>query len=334
MRMASLLGSLGEMITPDTLASLGKALGTDSNAVSQALGAAGPLLLGSMSKMASTPAGAESLFNMAKEHGGGILGSLGSLFGGLFGGGAPAGPAGLLNSLLGSSTNAIGASLSKALGFNVTPLLSMAAPALLGAVSKMVSSQNMDASSLATTLKRESEAFAADPANKASLELVNAARANGEKADALIKSFGADWSKVAAGPAAALFMIATGDLSGPVGSIKEASAANDKLLELVKGAAPDSLMSAAFAGGITPEMVTHLKTLAPSKDKLIDVVKGSIAAVQARSPGEAAAYRSMIMNVADAAAKASKEGGFLGIGGTLVSEGEQKALDAIKAALG
>jgi hypothetical protein len=322
------------MITPDTLASLGKALGTDSNAVSQALGAAGPLLLGSMSKMASTPAGAESLFNMAKEHGGGILGNLGSLFSGLFGGGAPTGPAGLLNSLLGSSTNAIGASLSKALGFNVTPLLSMAAPALIGAVSKMVSAQNMDASSLATALKRESDEFAANPANKASMELVNAARANGEKADALVKSYGADWAKVAAGPAAALFLIASGDPSGPVGSIKEAKAAGEKLLEIAGSAAPDSMMSAAFAGGLNAEMLGHLKSVASSKDKLLDVIKGGIAAVQARSPGEAAAYRSMIMNVADAAAKASKEGGFLGIGGTLVSEGEQKALDAIKAALG
>jgi hypothetical protein len=333
--MASLLGSLGEMITPDTIASLGKALGADSSAVSQALGAAGPLLLGGMSKMASTPAGAESLFNMAKEHGGGILGNLGSLFGGLFGGGAaPAGPAGLMSQLLGSGSNAIGASLSKALGFNVTPLLTMAAPALLGAVSKMVSAQNMDAGSLATALRKESEEFAGNPANKATMELVNAARANGEKATALIQSYGADWPKVAAGPAAALFLIASGDPSGPIGTIKEANAAGEKLLEIAKGAAPDSLISAAFAGGLTPDMLSQLKSVAPAKDKLLDVVKAGIAAVQARSPGEAAAYRSVIMNVADAAAKASKEGGFLGIGGTLVSADEQKALDAIKAALG
>jgi len=37
--------------------------------------------------------------------------------------------------------------------------------------------------------------------------------------------------------------------------------------------------------------------------------------------------------VARAAAEASKEGGFLGIGGTLVSKEEQSALDAIEAAL-
>jgi hypothetical protein len=59
-----------------------------------------------------------------------------------------------------------------------------------------------------------------------------------------------------------------------------------------------------------------------------------MAAIQARSPGGATAYRSMIMSIADAAAKASKEGSFLGIGGTLVSEAEPKARDAIEAALG
>lgn len=333
--MNSLLGSLGEMITPDTLASLGKSLGADSAAVSKALGAAGPLLLGGMAQMAATPAGAESLFNMAKDHGGGILGNLGSLFGSLFGGGsAPAGPAGMLNSFLGAGVNAIGASLSKALGFNVTPLLGAIAPAMVGLVSKMISSQNLNPASLADALKRESEAYLADPANRATVEMINTARTTGDKAAAMIQSYGGDWSKVVAGPAAALFLIASGDPSGPIGSIKEATAAREKLLELVKGAEPDSLISAAFAGGLTPDMLTQLKSVAPTKDKLIDVIKDGIAAVQTRSPGEASAYRSVIMNIADAAAKASKDGGFLGIGGTLVSESEQKALDAIKAALG
>jgi hypothetical protein len=40
------------------------------------------------------------------------------------------------------------------------------------------------------------------------------------------------------------------------------------------------------------------------------------------------------MAVARATAEASKDGGFLGIGGKLVSDDEQKALDAIRTALG
>ena len=52
-----------------------------------------------------------------------------------------------------------------------------------------------------------------------------------------------------------------------------------------------------------------------------------------KSPAEAAAYKATILAVAKAAAEASKEGGFLGIGGTLVSKDEQAALDQLGAAL-
>ena len=63
------------------------------------------------------------------------------------------------------------------------------------------------------------------------------------------------------------------------------------------------------------------------------MIKAGTAAVAAKSPAEARAYRDTILAVATAAAEAAKEGGFLGIGGTLVSEDEQTALNTIKAAL-
>jgi hypothetical protein len=332
--MATLLESLNGMFGADTIANLGKSLGTDSSEITKALGAAGPLLLGGMARMASTPSGAESLFNMAKEHGGGILGSLGSLFGGVFGGGgAAAGPTGLLSSLLGSGANAIGASLSKMLGFNVGPLLAGAAPALLGVVSKAISSQHLDASGLASTLKKEHDDFVADPANKSAMEIANAARAVGAEADALIQSYGADWAKVEAGPVAALFMVASADPSGPIGSMKEVGAVGEKLLEVAKDAEPTSVLCAAFGNGLTVEMVRQLRSVAPSKDDLLSTITGAAAAVSAKSPGEARAYKDAIYAVAEAAAKASKEGGFLGFGGTLVSKDEQAALDKLKTAL-
>ena len=82
------------------------------------------------------------------------------------------------------------------------------------------------------------------------------------------------------------------------------------------------------------DMASQVKLLAPGKDKLLDIVKAGAAAVAAKSPGELQAYKSTILSVAQASAEASKEGGFLGIGGTLVSKEEQAAIDAIKAALG
>ena len=55
---------------------------------------------------------------------------------------------------------------------------------------------------------------------------------------------------------------------------------------------------------------------------------------QKATPEEVDAYRNFVMDVAEAAAKAHKEGGFIGIGGKQVSESEQAALDEIRAALG
>jgi hypothetical protein len=331
--MSTLLDSLGSMINADSIGSIGKALGADSAAVTKGLGAIGPLLLGSVARTASSPAGAESLLKMLPQDGGGLLSSLGSLFGSAWGGSA-AGAGGALSSLLGPGFNSIAASLSKVLGFNVAPLIAAVAPAFLGVVAKAVKAQNLDASGLASLLAKEQSAFVENPANKEALALVASATDAGNQASALIASYGADWAKVASGPAAALFAVASADPSGPIGTIKEASAAGEKLREVTKGAAPTSLLAAAFAGGLTPDMLGQLKSVAPTKDTLIDVIKAGAAAVDARSPAEAQAYKDTVLAVAQAAAEASKEGGFLGIGGTLVSKEEQSALDRIKAALG
>jgi hypothetical protein len=52
------------------------------------------------------------------------------------------------------------------------------------------------------------------------------------------------------------------------------------------------------------------------------------------TPQEVDAYKTFVMTVAQAVAAAHKEGGFLGIGGTPVSEAEDKALDEISITLG
>ena len=57
------------------------------------------------------------------------------------------------------------------------------------------------------------------------------------------------------------------------------------------------------------------------------------AAFASRSPAEVQAYKDTIRAVAKATAEASKEGGFLGIGGKRVSADEQTALDRIDSAL-
>lgn len=52
------------------------------------------------------------------------------------------------------------------------------------------------------------------------------------------------------------------------------------------------------------------------------------------TPDELEAYRSFVVTLAETVANAHKEGGFMGVGGTQVSDDEQKALDDIAATLG
>jgi len=49
---------------------------------------------------------------------------------------------------------------------------------------------------------------------------------------------------------------------------------------------------------------------------------------------EASAYKAMLISVAEKTAQASKEGGFLGFGGTRVSSAEQSFLNEVKTQLG
>ena len=49
---------------------------------------------------------------------------------------------------------------------------------------------------------------------------------------------------------------------------------------------------------------------------------------------EADAFRQSLLEVATAAAEAAKEGGFMGFGAVRVSEGEQRMVDQLRAALG
>ena len=66
----------------------------------------------------------------------------------------------------------------------------------------------------------------------------------------------------------------------------------------------------------------------------LDVIRDAVAAVSANSPRDASEYGRLLLNVASQVAEASKEGGFLGIGGTRVNEEEQKAIDQIRKVVG
>jgi hypothetical protein len=329
--MASIIESIASQFGPDIVDKLGSALGTNPSAVNKGLGALGPLLLNGMSSLASTPAGADTLMKALPQDSGGLGSLLGSIFGGTS---SPAFGGGIVQSLLGPGVNAASASISRALGFNVAPLMQVAVPAALGAVAKLVKQGGLNATSVGSALAAEKQAFLDNPAHAESAALVRSALDASEKAAAKIQGYGAQWPQVRAAPAAAMLLVATSDLSGPLGTIREVQAASKAMADAAR-AAPDpaSVIGATFGSGIDTELLKLARELAPSKDKLIEVVKAGAAAVAAKDPAQSAAYKSALLAVAQATAEAAKEGGFLGIGGTLVSEDEQAAIDRLKAVL-
>jgi hypothetical protein len=205
--MDNLMQSLSSMIKPDMVAALGKAIGTDTSSINQGLAAVGPLAMGSMAKMASTPGGAESLLKMLPQGGGGALGNIGTIISSLTGGGSG------MVLRYGSGRQCDRASLSKALGFNVTPLLVMVVPVVGGLVGKAVKSDNLDAAGLQAMLISRAPILPTTRPTRRRWRSSAGDRCGreGHGADCV---YGADWSKVAGGPAAALLLVAASDLSG------------------------------------------------------------------------------------------------------------------------
>ncbi len=76
-----------------------------------------------------------------------------------------------------------------------------------------------------------------------------------------------------------------------------------------------------------------LKKDAPPPECVLVMFKDGLDVVKTRNPRDAASYSSMVTKVAQQTAGATKEGGFLGIGGTQITKEEQAALDAVHAVL-
>jgi hypothetical protein len=146
-----------------------------------------------------------------------------------------------------------------------------------------------------------------------------------------------EWKAIAAAPVAAGLFISLSDAGGPVGSAKEALAVGRAITEsaasgpeIVKALA-DSIRSA----GDRPELPEVPKgDRATMKAALLSQLTTAATAVASKSPAEADAYNMWLYSVATKVSEAAKEGGFLGFGGTLVSDEEREGLRQLAETLG
>jgi hypothetical protein len=137
----------------------------------------------------------------------------------------------------------------------------------------------------------------------------------------------ADWSVVTAAPAlTGLLMVA----AGRGGTVRESVALSRAYAQARE----------AGAGQLLTEVLETPAQVRPpahrSGDEAASYVFGQLReAIRlldlTATPEEVAEYKRFVYGVAEAVANAHKEGGFLGVGGTRVSEGEQALLDRVAA---
>src|SRR5580765_4818215 len=135
-----------------------------------------------------------------------------------------------------------------------------------------------------------------------------------------------EWKAIASAPVAAGLFITMSDPSGPIGIAKEAMAVGKAITDAAQAGAPKIVRAVAASvkdsgRPETPDM--PMGNRAQSKEALTNTIRSAVDAVERHSPSEAPAYKAWLASVARKVAEASKEGGFFGIGGTLVSNDEE-----------
>jgi hypothetical protein len=150
-----------------------------------------------------------------------------------------------------------------------------------------------------------------------------------------------EWTRLKRAPFVASMAISLADPGGPVEALKETSAALKSVLaatergdhgelvsEIAREAAADARQHKNPFGGFKPAKG------ATAGVEILDELRAVNGVVSEKASAEdAAAVRSWLLDVAQAAADAAKEGGFMGWHAERVSEGEQRMLDSLRDAL-
>jgi Bacterial protein of unknown function (DUF937) len=120
--------------------------------------------------------------------------------------------------------------------------------------------------------------------------------------------------------------------AGDLGNVLGALGQQDPMKTLVKDARPTSLVDVAFGSLGKLDADSTLDKQSP-RDSLVTTLQAATAAVKAKSPADAKSFGDTLVALSRKVAEASREGGFLGIGGTRVSKDEEQAIAEIAAAV-
>ena len=151
-----------------------------------------------------------------------------------------------------------------------------------------------------------------------------------------------EWKVLLQGVMAAGIAITAAEPSGLWGLLKEGFAGGAIMAKaktdpntnaLIKAVVND--FGAADGSAARDGLKASFKQSKPAeiKEACIATLRQAAAIVDAKAPGDAAAYKAWLQQLSQHVAEASKEGGFLGIGGVPVSDAEKATLTEISTAL-
>jgi hypothetical protein len=152
-----------------------------------------------------------------------------------------------------------------------------------------------------------------------------------------------EWSRVLASPMVAGTAITAADPSGLWGLLKEGMAGGWALFEAKQNANVNPLVKAVaedFAEGDARTLardrvqaVFKDAQAADLKPRAVDELRSVATLLDAKAPQDAAAFKTWLRDIAQKAAEAANEGGFMGFGGVAVSDAEKATLAEISNAL-
>ena len=155
---------------------------------------------------------------------------------------------------------------------------------------------------------------------------------------------GEEWTLLRLTPSLVAGGTTAADPSGLCSSIKESLAGAKGVAGALKANSGLDLFADLAADRSIPAMPDPKTLLGEGsreqqmqnlKNAVLERVKSAVAlAASKASQDEAEAYKKMLVSVAELAAEASKEGGFLGFGGVRVSDKEQAFIAEVKTAAG
>lgn len=146
-----------------------------------------------------------------------------------------------------------------------------------------------------------------------------------------------EWNLVTSGPVVAGTMIVVADPAF-FGAMKESAAIAQAIVASGQTSQVELIQTIAAAGRggqkyKTPDVPKDQGTEGAMK-MLIAECRRAVKIVKEKSPDEAKDYAQYLVYIARITAESSKEGGFLGIGATRVSEQETAAIQRLAEALG